>query len=329
MNSASTLRTPEKITLMRSLIPFLLERGATPVPALAEHFDTDADTIRKIIRFFGLAGVPGETATYQHQDLFDIDWDALEERDEAILVRTVVVQENPRFSAREVTACLAGLQFIRSVPGLADDDEITALMKKLASSTDVPSVALEVSVPQQRPELAQLRQAALERALVKFLYISRAGESSARLVLPIHLESFDDVWYVRAWCTDRHEERLFRFDRMSDISVTAETLAGETSGIAGEVTRAEASSWPPQSSELLISVQVSDERAAVLRRFEPAREDSNWTIALADRTRAWDVVAAAPGHVVIQEPAAFRDAVSAWASAALDNYETEALRLNR
>lgn len=289
---------------------------------LAEHFDTDADTVRRIIRFFGLAGVPGETATYQHQDLFDIDWDALEERDEAILVRTVVVHENPRFSTREVTACLAGLQFIRSIPGLADDGEITALMKKLASSTDVPSVALEVSAPEQRPELAQLRQAVLEQALVKFQYISRAGESSARLVLPIHLESFDDIWYVRAWCTDRQEERLFRLDRMSDISITADSVAGNAAGIASSVTRGAASSWPPQSSELLISVQVADERSAVLRRFEPTRDDSNWIIALADRTRAWDVVAAAPGHVVIKAPAAFRDAVSAWASDALDNYKT-------
>lgn len=322
MYSASTLRTPEKITLMRSLIPYLLERGATPVQDLAEHFDTDADTVRRIIRFFGLAGVPGETATYQHQDLFDIDWDALEERDEAILVRTVVVHENPRFSSREVTACLAGLQFIRSIPGLADDAEITALMKKLASSTDVPSVALEVSAPEQRPELAQLRQAVLEQALVEFQYISRAGESSARLVLPIHLESFDDIWYVRAWCTDRQEERLFRLDRMSDISVTEDSVAGNAAGIANSVTRGAASSWPPQSSELLISVQVSDERSAVLRRFEPTRDDSNWIIALADRTRAWDVVAAAPGHVVIKAPAAFRDAVSAWASDALDNYKT-------
>lgn len=321
MTSAETLRTPEKITLMRSLIPFLLERGATPIPVLAAHFGTDADTIRKIIRFFGLAGVPGETATYQHQDLFDIDWDALEDRDEAILVRTVVVQETPRFSAREVTACLAGLQFIRSFPGLADDDEITNLMKKLAASTGVPDLPLEISVPEQRPELALLRQAATERALVTFDYVTRAGERSTRVVLPEHLESVDDDWYVRAWCTDRQDERLFRVDRMTNIALASDSLASSVPLPGAAVSRASHPSWPPQDSDLLISVEVSDERSPVLRRFVPSREDSRWTIALADRSRAWDVATTAPGEVTILEPLSIRNAVHSWAAAALAQYD--------
>ena len=48
-----------------------------------------------------VSGVPGDTDSYQHGDLFDIDWDAFEEHDEIVLTNLVAIDDSPRFSARE------------------------------------------------------------------------------------------------------------------------------------------------------------------------------------------------------------------------------------
>lgn len=324
MTSTTALHTPEKITLMRSMIPFLLERGPVPIPELAEHFAADEVTVRKIVQFFGLAGIPGESATYQHQDLFDIDWDALEERDEALLVRTVVVHDAPQFSAREVAAFIAGLQYLRSIPNFIDDAELTELIRKLVDASQTPHVAVDVSFPHQRPELAVLHRAAQDKTAVKFAYITRAGTQSIRRVFPLQLESLDDVWYLRAWCTDRRDERLFRVDRMSNIAAAladrdsikrTDLIAGQSDAPPTDLRLA------PDQASLQIAVEGPEDRMSALRLFEPEIQGNRATIRLADMARAWDVATAAPGHLRISEPEAARASVVEWAAAALAQYD--------
>lgn len=88
---SSRLTTSDRVMLLMSLVPYLKEHGPTQVSELASMFGVDAPAVRKLVRFLGVAGVPGETQTYQHEDLFDIDWDALEQHDIVSLTQTVAV----------------------------------------------------------------------------------------------------------------------------------------------------------------------------------------------------------------------------------------------
>src|SRR5699024_1906060 len=105
------------------------------------------------------SGIPGETRTYLPQDLFDIDWDALEEHDEIEITHRVVLNDAPRFSAREASALLAGLQYIRSLPANIDDALVASVSSKLAhGSTDDLAATLTLNPASTEESLPAVRR---------------------------------------------------------------------------------------------------------------------------------------------------------------------------
>jgi proteasome accessory factor C len=311
------LLTHEKITLMLSMVPYLLDNGATSVTSLARHFDVDAATVRSIVRFFGVAGIPGETATYQHEDLFDIDWDALEQRDEAILIRTVVVSDRPRFSPREVAALLAGLQYLRSVPGLASQQELDQLTLKLTASTGQPASRIDVENSSTPQGVTELHDAFKARRDVEFSYVDASGKASQRRTSPIQLESVDNVWYLRAFCHDRDGERLFRVDRMSEL-----TLTDIPSVSPSEISFAtERPLYAPDDNAVSVNLRLHGTQVQSLRAYDPQENGELATILLANENRAPRVAAQAPGLIEVVSPIQARRLVLLWANDALEQYD--------
>jgi proteasome accessory factor C len=55
---------------------------------------------------------------------------------------------------------------------------------------------------------------------VTLTYHNKRGESGARTIDPLILESRDALWYVRAFCHTRQALRTFRVDHMDDVALT-------------------------------------------------------------------------------------------------------------
>src|SRR6185437_9826479 len=110
------LQARDKLAFLLSLVPWLMDHDGATVADTAEHFGMEPEQIREAVRLIAVSGVPGETDSYQHEDLFDIDWDAFEEHDEIQLTHLVAIDDAPRFSAREAAALIAGLQYLASLP---------------------------------------------------------------------------------------------------------------------------------------------------------------------------------------------------------------------
>lgn len=319
MTSTAPLLTSEKITLLLSCIPFLVDHGPTPVTELAEHFSVDPPTVRSLIRFLGTAGIPGETATYQHEDLFDIDWDALENDDVVVLVRTVVVDDVPRFSPREIAALLAGLQYLRSVPELADEAEAAALMQKLTNVSAKHPPRIDVHAEPIPESLNAIRAALRTGNAVEFGYRDTAGTDTVRRVAPHKLESVDTLWYLRAWCSDRLSERLFRVDRMRDIRETTPLVDAPQS-------TATTALYTPAEDAVRVQVVLQTDRTDVLRPFDAElltdeKGETQATVLLAQPDRAARLSATAPGLIEVLSPQTAREAVFEWANRALAQYD--------
>jgi proteasome accessory factor C len=125
------LQAQDKLTFLLSLVPYLMDHDRVSVAEAAAHFGMTKEQIREAVRLIGVSGIPGETAQYQHEDLFDISWDDLEENDQIVLTHRVAIDDSPRFSAREAAALIAGLQYLSSLPEHADRAAIASLMAKL------------------------------------------------------------------------------------------------------------------------------------------------------------------------------------------------------
>jgi proteasome accessory factor C len=73
-------------------------------------------------------------------------------------------------------------------------------------------------------EVSLARQAISENRLIACSYINAANEVSTREIEPISLESNDSIWYLRGYCRTKTEIRVFRLDRMREISLASEKL---------------------------------------------------------------------------------------------------------
>lgn len=83
----------------------------------------------------------------------------------------------------------------------------------------LPSVPLPRDGDRMEPVLTRLREALTtgEPILIWYYTASRAAWTERR-VQPRSVEHLDAIWYLRAWCCMRQEERTFRVDRIGDIT---------------------------------------------------------------------------------------------------------------
>lgn len=85
--------------------------------------------------------------------------------------------------------------------------------------TDAPYFSLHARMP---PQARLLREAIRKRLVVRLTYRDGSDRASDRRVRPLAIWSFTDGWMFTAWCELRGDFRTFRFDRILDLSLTAE-----------------------------------------------------------------------------------------------------------
>ncbi|KAM9862543.1 YafY family protein [Leucobacter sp. BZR 635] len=223
---ARTMLASDRVVLLLSLVPYLREHGPTPIAELAETFEVDPDMLRGLIRFLGTAGIPGETLSYQHNDLFDIDWDEFEERDTVSLTQTVAIEETPRFTGVETAALLAGLAALQPLLSPADAALAAQLGERLGAAMGTAGLpAVAVSASDRNGTLAALVGAIEARRAVRFGYRAADGSESVRTVHPASLTEREGVWYLFGYSVERAADRTFAVAQISGLEIL-ETAGG-------------------------------------------------------------------------------------------------------
>lgn len=315
---ARSLTAQDRVVLLLALVPYLTVHGATPVRELAEAFDVPAKVLRELIAFLGTAGVPGETRTYQDEDLFDIDWVAFEEEDLVRLTKVIAVDDAPRFSAGEYAALLAGLNAV--TPLLPETERVHAkgAAAKLSAalsgrSTSETSPALSVAPEAENPVLTTIATAIEHGVRLGFEYRDVRGARSRRAVEPLALVQSRTGWYLRAHCLDREAERTFLVDgirdaELSDVPATHRPVKRPLLSVVG-----------PSETPIVAEVCVREQALPRISSFSPrvlGPDRPGWlrvTIDLAYPGAAIRLVALAPGDVVVHAPESARRAVHEWA----------------
>jgi proteasome accessory factor C len=107
-------------------------------------------------------------------------------------------------------------------------------------------------------ELAPLSKAISDRREVTFEYFSQGrGTVEQRRGRPLELFTHRGQWYLHAYCCTRHDERLFRLDRIRNLAVTDATFAVSTA--------ARPSMPNPASAEGQVRVRFSPTAAPYVR----------------------------------------------------------------
>ena len=98
MSAAKPLLAIDRVAIVMNLVPYLVERGPVSVTEAARELDVAPDVLRRLAEGLVVIGLPDG----MHNDLFDIDWDLLDEHDELQLLNTVAFDRvsRPRASFR-------------------------------------------------------------------------------------------------------------------------------------------------------------------------------------------------------------------------------------
>ena len=314
----------DKLTLLLSLVPDLMDHARVSVSTVADHFGVPAARVRDAVNLIALSGVPGETRQYLHGDLFDIQWDEFENNDTIVLTHLVAIDDSPRFSAREAAALIAGLQYLSALPENGDTDAIASLMAKLTrSSTGSPS-QLIVSRTDGDVAISVIQAAVRAGTQVEFGYLTARGSGEHRRVDPLRIESVDNDWYLRGWCHLRGAMRTFRLDRMSDLRSTAVPADSHDAAVLITDTL-----FAGSADDTTVTIEVPAAALGLLADYAPVPSAPGADGAL---TRAKlrvshyhglkRLVAALAGVVTVVDPGEARQTVADWAAAGVARYET-------
>lgn len=198
-----------KIDRLIGILSVLLQQDMVTAPYLAERFEVSRRTINRDVEDLCRAGIPimtmpGAGGGITIMENYKID-------------RTV-------FTTREMQDILAGLRSLDSVSGT---NQYGLLMEKLSpGGSDFmegnQSVLIDLSSwykADLAPKIEIIRAAIDGRQELEFLYFSPKKEGKRRMEAYYLIFRWSS-WYVWGWCTVCRDFRLFKLNRMAELSLS-------------------------------------------------------------------------------------------------------------
>jgi proteasome accessory factor C len=214
-------RARDQVQRMLALVPYLQDQGGVPVEQVAHDFGVDRQTIVNDLNVLWFCGLP-EAVT---GDMIDVDMDTLEADGVVRLDNADYLQRPLRLTAREALALIVALRTLRETVDQGAADAVDRSLAKLESAAgDAAAAADSVEVLSASPVDPGVRAAVQEaltagrRVHLRYLVPSR-DETTERNVDPMRLLSAEGHSYLEGWCHRAEDVRLFRLDRVVDVTV--------------------------------------------------------------------------------------------------------------
>ncbi|MGP6171179.1 helix-turn-helix transcriptional regulator [Microbacterium sp. A196] len=322
------LLATDRVRAYLTLVPYLLERGQVSLAEAAEEFDVAPTLMREMVEKLTVIGLPGDSGYWQQpHELFDINWDLLDDEGIIEITNDVGLRRVPRFTAREAAALLAGLQMVAAVPVVSDSGLVAGLLAKLSrASADVPADV--VIAPGAVDEVRDVVAAALHASVaVSFRYQAPDAAPTTRTVDPVQVLITNGQWYLQGWCHLREAMRTFHLDRVSDPELTKIPITHADAVVTDTF----------DSVDEDIEVMVTLPRRLVPLLGDYAHEENTEIdgdvarvrIRLSDPRGIKRVAGRFGGCLEVQEPRTARVATREWAEAGLALYRQPESSLGR
>lgn len=183
------------------IVYHLLAKGQTTIPELAKKLEVSERTIYRDLDTLSGAGIP----VYVERG-----------RNGGVRLMEDYVLSRELLSEEERKELLSALQSL-SAAGAYD----AALLQKLSALFQVSSEEwYEVDFSRwggkarDNEKFELLKRAVLYRRCVRIAYAGTDGEESVRTVWPLRLSYKSRAWYLKAWCEERNDFRLFKLNRI-------------------------------------------------------------------------------------------------------------------
>jgi len=200
---------------------YLLNRNVISAKELAERFEVSVRTIVRDIDALCLAGIPissspGASGGYEILDTFKLN--------------------------KQITTMEDYLFIITALKGMCsayDNKKINTTLEKMLTAghykDEEQRVFIDFGVVREGgniPGLVREIEGAIHNnSIIEFDYSNNAGQKSRRTVEPLALNYRWYAWYLLAYCTCKEDYRIFKLNRLTDLTVTDQTVIREHGNI--------------------------------------------------------------------------------------------------
>ncbi|GLC79663.1 helix-turn-helix transcriptional regulator [Lacrimispora brassicae] len=200
-----------KIDRLIGILSILLQEEKVTASYLADIFEVSRRTINRDVEALLRAGIPLATFQGQHGGISIMPAYRID--------RTVL-------TSSEMQSILTGLRSLDSVAGTSRYQQ---LMKKLSAdqaSVQVPESHIMINLSSWHksslsPKIELIQEAIEAGRSIKFYYYAPRGETE-RIIDPYLLIFQWSSWYVRGYCRDRKDFRMFKLNRIQELADTGE-----------------------------------------------------------------------------------------------------------
>ncbi len=203
-----------KIDRLIGITMYLLNRNVVSAKELAERFEVSVRTVVRDIETLSMPGIPitsfmGSTGGYEILDTFKLN-------------KQIINMEDYLF----IITALKGLC------SAYDNQKVNTTLEKLLATgqcnIDGQRVFIDFSIVKEGDKIpeyvSKIEQAVIDRVMISFEYTDSLNRTNPRTVEPLALNYRWYAWYLFAYCTYKNDYRIFKLNRISELSLTNETI---------------------------------------------------------------------------------------------------------
>lgn len=189
----------------------LLEREQVTAPELAERFEVSVRTIYRDIDALSEAGIPVYAETGRGGGIRLMDGFSL---DKAL------------FSETEKETILTALQSLAAAENTGGEvlKKLSALFHMQTESWFEIDFSRWGMVPGEQSKFELLKSAVIQHREVRIVYAGTNGSHTTRRIQPLKLLCKSGAWYVKAYCMEKEDFRIFKISRIMELSLLEETF---------------------------------------------------------------------------------------------------------
>ena len=195
------------------ILYYILENGRTSAPVLAKQFEVSVRTIYRDIDVISSAGIPiyvtpGRNGGVQIHKNY-------------ILNRAMLTDKEKQ----EILSALQSTSLVNALPGNATLTKLSALFQQPSDNWFEVDFSRWGIKSQDDTSFSLLKKAILSHHAVKIVYVNTNGQKTERTVYPLKMVFKARQWYLKAFCVNKNDFRLFKMSRMLKLHLLSETFA--------------------------------------------------------------------------------------------------------
>ena len=205
-----------RLSRLLTMVPWLVNRQGIDLQQAADDLGVSSEQLEADLNLLFLCGY-GQMP----DELIEADW----EEGRVFVGNADTIARPLRLGVDEAVTLVVGLRALREVPGLGERDAVDRALAKLedaagAAAAPARRVRAEVAEGGSPELLARAQQAIADRRRVHLRYlVPGRDETTERDVDPMRVVGMDGRWYLEGWCHRAEDTRMFRIDRVEELTV--------------------------------------------------------------------------------------------------------------